>query len=825
MERRPPPSRFESAVIRVSTFFERLGAFTYDHKAVVIILSLLFIGGSAFFASKVRFDTSFESYFNRNDPHYAKYLQFREDFGSDEIAYILYEAPGKAHGAWDIGVMKQIVHLTRALEKEVPFVKQVTSLANAEFIEGKGDDLLIHEVLDPFPQSQEELLTIKAKVMKKPLLVGTVASADGKHGALFIEMQKSAVDPEEELILDPARGPEMDNLYPQVTNDVVERILARPVYAGIRFYHTGDVALNSAYNRITRGESTRLGILSTLLIGALLLFFFRRPLGVLGPLGVVLMAILVATGFVGLMGWKLDIMYTMLPGTIITVGVASAVHILTEYTSSHKQMKDKRAAIRKVMLMLGAPCLFTMLTDVAGFGSTNVSSIKALQHFAVYSAIGVMAAFLLTVTLFLSVLTMFGTSSSSGRQAGDRLAEDEGGLRKKHFSVRSFAALARFDARHPWGITLAWTAFFVLTGFGMAFLTVDSNFLTEFSEKLPIRQTTEYVDRVMVGAGGFSYLFDSGEPDGISDPAFLKRVESIQNRLNEEKHLVMKTMSIVDLIKDINQAFHNEDPAYYVLPESRDLIAQYLLLYEMAGGDELENYIAGDWQRVNLEVRCRLMPSSVYKKVTDTVGRFIESRYKPSERPVLTGGGFLWIKLIQYIVDSQIMGFSVAFCVIAVMMCLVMGSVRIGLLAMVPNLAPVLVTLGIMGWAGIPLDYVKLLVASIAIGIAVDDTIHFILRYRLEFWRTRNYHRALEASLNDVGRSIFITTMALLTGFAVNLLSIMDSIVEFGLLTLITLSVAALADYFLTPALIIIFRAFGPEQEIGVEEPPPQNAG
>ncbi|MFZ5565052.1 MAG: efflux RND transporter permease subunit, partial [Thermodesulfobacteriota bacterium] len=654
---------------------------------------------------------------------------------------------------------------------------------------------------------------------------GTLASADGKHGAFLIEMEKSAVDPGTELILDPAKGMTQDNLYPQVTNDAIERILARPMYAGLRFYHTGDAALGSVYNRITRGESLRLGIISALLIGGLLFFFFRTPLGVLGPIGVVLLAILIATGFVGFMGWELDIMYAMLPGTIVTVGVASAVHILTEYTSSHKQLKDKRVAIRKVMLMLGSPCLFTMLTDVAGFGSTNVSSIKALQHFAVYSAVGVIAAFLLTMTLFLSILTMFGTPSSSGGKTGDRPAEADDRKREKHFSIHWFAALARFDARHPWKITIGWTAFFILVSSGMTFLTVDSNFLTEFSEKLPVRKATEYVDRVMVGAGGFSYLFDSGEPDGISDPEFLKRVERIQNRVNEETALVMKTMSIVDLIKDINQAFHNEDPAYYVLPENRDLIAQYLLLYEMAGGEEIGNYIAGDWQRVNLQVHCKLQPSSVYKKVTENVAQFIESHYKPSERPVLTGSGFLWIKLVDYIVDSQIMGFSVAFLVIAVMMCVVMGSIRIGLLAMVPNLAPVLVTLGIMGWAHIPLDYVKLLVASIAIGIAVDDTIHFILRYRLEFWRDRNYHRALEASLNDVGRSIFITTIALLAGFAVNLLSVMDSIVEFGFLTLITLSVAALADYFLTPALIMITRAFGPEQEIGAEEAAPQKAG
>jgi uncharacterized protein len=803
----PKSSRFEALVEKLSRFFENLGAFTHDHRAVVITLTLALLGVSIFFLSKVRFDTSFESFFSRDDPNYAQYLQFRDDFGSDEIAYVLYTVPGNEHGAWDLEAMKQIAHLTRTLEKEVPFVKEVTSLANAEFIEGRDDELLIHEVLEPFPATQEELLSIRARVMKKPLLVGTLTSADGRHGAILLDMQKSAVDQEKDLIFDPARGPVPDNLYPEVSSDAIERILARPEYSGLTFYFTGDVALNTAYNRTTREESARLGI------GGLLFFFFRRPLGALGPLAVVTMAVVMATAFAGMLGWKLDLMFTMLPLTIITVGVASSVHILTEYTVNYKKMRDKRAAIRKTMLMLGTPCLFTMLTDMAGFGSTNVSSIKSLQHFAWYSSLGVLAAFVLTVTVFLSVLTLFRVPSSSVRAVEGDPETDDGQGREKHFSIRVFAALSRFDVRHPWKITIAWMVFFILLGIGMTFLKVDSNFLNELSTKLKVRTDTEYVDAVMLGAGGLSYIFDAGEPDAVSDPEFLKRVERFQNRVNQETFIIMKTMSIVDLVKDINQAFHNEDTAYYVLPESRELIAQYLLLYEMAGGEKIRDYIASDWQRVNLEVHGKLLTSSVYKQVTEDLNRFLESKMKPDDRPVLTGTGFLWIKLIQYIVDSQIMGFSVAFVVISVMMCLVLGSLRIGLLAMIPNVAPVFVTLGIMGWIGIPLDYVKLLIASIAIGIAVDDTLHFIMRYRLEFWRLGSYRLALEAALNDVGRSIFITTVVLLSGFAINMFSKMSSYAEFGFLTIITLSVAAVADYFLTPALIILFKAFGPERE------------
>ncbi|MEW5736522.1 MAG: MMPL family transporter [Thermodesulfobacteriota bacterium] len=796
----------QGLVPALSRAFEKIGSWSYDHRILVLLICIAVLGACAWLSRNVRFDNSFEAYFDRSDPTYQDFLRFRDDFGSDEIAYILYEEPGSEDGVWDLSVMEKISRLTDALEKEVPFIKRVRSLANAEFIEGVDGELRVHDLLDPFPESREELLVLRGKVLSRPLFVGGLASADGKYGAIILEMEKASIDPLEELRADPSKGDAMDNLYPQAPYDAIEKVLARPEFKPIVFHHTGDVPLNANYNRISSSESQKLGLISFAVIGLFLGFFFRRPMGVFGPLAVVLFSILVATGFVGLMGWSFDLMFVMLPATLVAVGVADSVHVLAEYTGFLHETGDRKRALARTLYLVGVPCLFTSLTTVAGFSSMAVSPIKAIRHFALYSAVGVGAAFLLTVSLFVVFLSLGKRTVSEKTWLRDQ-ARAKGGT----ITHRILGWVSRFDIRHRKGILACSLAIFVFCAIGMTRLVVDSNFMNEFSPKLPIRQTTHLVDSVMGGAGSFSYVFDAGETDGIIEPAMLSRIESLQGSADRESILVMKTGSIVDLLKDINRSLHDEDPAWYRLPETREAAAQYLLLYEMSGGDELSEYLSSDRQRANLEVRCKMAPSSHYKNTIENLETVLDAQGGQGQRPTVTGMGALWIRLIDYIVSSQIWGFLLAFAVIAVMMCVVFGSLRLGLLSMIPNLAPVVVTLGIMGWTGITLDYVKLLIACIAIGIAVDDTVHLVTRFRHFFYAAGRYETALTRSVTDVGRALFITTAVLVAGFAVFIFSDMHSIATFGLLTAGTLITALAADFFLMPALLLVFRPMGAE--------------
>jgi len=287
--------------------------------------------------------------------------------------------------------------------------------------------------------------------------------------------------------------------------------------------------------------------------------------------------------------------------------------------------------------------------------------------------------------------------------------------------------------------------------------------------------------------------------------------------------VVKKTYSIVDILKDINRSFHEGDPSYQALPETRELVAQYLLLYEMSGGEETEEYVSSDYSRANLELRCKWTESSRLARMAEELDGYLERHPLQRATTSATGMGSLWLELMHYITQSQIRGFGLAFVAIAAMMCLLFRSFETGILSMVPKLLPVMLILGVMGWLEIPLDYVKLLIAPVAIGISVDDTIHHVTRFRLEFQRCGEYREALRLSMTDVGRALFITSAALVLGFLTFLFSVMDSQTTFGALLASTIVVALLADFFLMPALMMTFRAFGPERRS--EGPGPFGSG
>jgi predicted RND superfamily exporter protein len=801
-------------VVRLSSVFGRIGEWSFDNRWAVLIACVVLLIGCAYLASGARFDNSFDVYFDHGDPVYEDYLQYGEDFGSDEISYILYSAPDDPNGIFGVEVMRKIQAITDALEEEVPFIDEVTSLTNAEYIEGVPGGIEIYELLEKFPDNQPALLEMREKVLSKPLYVNGLVSADAAYGAIILSMTASSVDPLDEIRLDPDGGDGLDNLYPQVTYDAIEAILENPEYDDIVFHHVGDVPLNARYNKIVAGESGMLAGAAFAVIAGLLFFFFRRPIGVIGPLVVVFLSIMVCLAFVSAMDWRLDMMFMMVPTLLIAVGVADSVHIIAEFQAYHAELGDRREAARRTLYLVGTPCLLTSLTTAAGFASMSVAPIKAISHLAVYSAIGVIAAFLLTITLLFVFL-------SFGRRHPRRALTDREKLRAK--GGRTFQgfldAVTRFDIRHRRSILVVAAGVFIVSLLGASRLTVDSNFLHEFKPEDPLRQSVEHVDEIMGGTYSFIYLFDAGESEGTKNPAVLQEIEAFQNAANEHTELVKKSYSIGDVLKDLNRSFHEDDVSFEVLPESRELVAQYLLLYEMSGGAELPDYLTGDFSRASLEVRLKAVATSELQGFAEEMEAFqLENPSEASEIRV-TGIGALWLELMKYITTSQIRGFLIAFTVIAVLLCIVFRSVKIGMIAMVPNLSPVVLTLGFMGWIELPLDYVRLLIATVAIGISVDDTIHHMTRFDLEFRRTGSYHEALRISMSDVGRALIITSVVLVCGFMVFRFSAMDGMSSFGSLLAGTIGVALVADFLLMPALVLTFKPYGPEDKLleGVE--------
>ncbi|MFT5576109.1 MAG: putative RND superfamily exporter protein [Bermanella sp.] len=268
---------------------------------------------------------------------------------------------------------------------------------------------------------------------------------------------------------------------------------------------------------------------------------------------------------------------------------------------------------------------------------------------------------------------------------------------------------------------------------------------------------------------------------------------------------------MVDLQKDINRSFHADDPQYYRLAENQNQISQYFFVYELFGGKEVYDFVSHDYAKAVVELRVSMTDSRNLKKLLGDIDGYLEQNPVPGTVVKKTGVGLMWVKMAEYISRTQIVGYSLIFLGVAVILCIAFGSIKVGMLAMIPNIAPVVVVLGAMTWLGMHLDYVKLLLATIAIGIGVDDTIHLMINLRRQFLKTGNYEKAVVLALKDVEPALLITTIILVGAFSCYLLSSMAIISSFGVLLSAAIVVALLADLLFMTALVLLTKPFGPE--------------
>ncbi len=799
---------------RMNSWFAELAGWCFDRRYLVSGLCLALFVGSGLIASQVGTDASFEAYFDETDTTFLAYESYRDDFGSDEVAYIGFELPNLEHGPWNVDAMEALVSLTEALEDEVPFVYSVTTLANAELTVGSEDGIDISEIRDAMPLTQAELLALRDVYLGKPLLVGGIINEEADFGSIMIKMDRSSTDPPDEIVWDPEKGDELENLYPQVSDAKITEILARPEYSSFEFFLSGDVPLNAYFNRILFVEPFVLLLIELAVISIVLLIAFRSLVSVITPALVMVLTITMTVALMALLGFKIDLSFSSAPTLLMAIGVAHSVHILSEFRSRFFALRDRREALRQTLYLVGVPCLLTAVTTAVGFAAMSFVPIKSIAEGSVYKAFGVLAAFFLSLTLLMSLLS-FGRKEPRHSVAPLADVSAKGG----RWIQGGLRWAAQFNIDHTRLLIGVFSFFIVVFGIGASRVIADSNWLSDFWPSSALHQNIVRVDDELGGSTNIIYLFDAKEPDAIQKPAVLREIERVQNLADEESWLVRKSYSIVDIVKDLNQSFHGDDPAFYRIPDSHEAVAQLLLLYEFSGGEETEEYVSSDYRHANLELRLRLAPTSETANLVDKLNRSLSERPLEVTTSSVTGIGALWIKLMDYIVSSQIQGIVIAVSVITLIMIAIFRSAKIGLISMVPNLAPIVLALGAMGWLGISLDYNKVTIAAVALGISVDDTIHLMSRFHHEFGRHRNYRRALHAALADVGRALVITSIALVLGFLVLMASELRSQAYYGMLLAGALVTALIADFFFMPSLVLWLEPFGPEEELADGRP------
>jgi len=426
-----------------------------------------------------------------------------------------------------------------------------------------------------------------------------------------------------------------------------------------------------------------------------------------------------------------------------------------------------------------------------------------MQDMGVHAAIGVIMAFLLSLFI-VPIFFSFGRDIEKNKEKESK--------NKNDIFDRMLGNIASLNIRYPKAILGIFIALIAVSIAGYSLVEVETNWVKRLKAKHPTRQAHEYVDSHMGGSMSIEIMLDTGKKDGVKDPEFLQQVEALQNHI--DKHpLTRKTTSIIDHLKKMRKAMHENTAEYYSLPKTRSQVSQYLFLYETSGGEEMDKLISFNYDIAHINARTESLGTKEIYEYMNYIKSFVKEDITPSIEVKYTGGMGLVRGISEHIKSSQQISFSMAFVAITIMMILVLRSFKLGLISMVPNVFPVIISLGFIGYLSIPLSIPLMMMSAVIIGVAVDDTIHFFSRYRLEFSRLGGYEQALKATLMTVGRPITFTTITLVVGFSVYTLSNTYSLIHFGLMAGFAFIWALLADFFLAPAMMLLFKPLGAEKQ------------
>jgi predicted RND superfamily exporter protein len=437
------------------------------------------------------------------------------------------------------------------------------------------------------------------------------------------------------------------------------------------------------------------------------------------------------------------------------------------------------------------PCLMTSLTAAIGFLSLAVSNVPAMREFAFAASIVMVFEFVFSFFLLPPLLIVLPAErflAPSTRQHS--LLIDQ-----------VLSRIPELVGRYAYAVLGAATLLALVATWFTAQVPIETNPQQHLKSSSPVRRSLDFVEQKLGGTMVLDVSLITPEPDGFKSPERLGVIKTLQDFISRQE-AVTSTLSLVDFLKEMNQSFHSEDPLFFTLPNDRNLVEQYLLLYD---GKDLEDVVTDAFDHARIIVRIHQSSSRNLEALLATIESFIHSSLQPGDiRIRLTGNVRNVVNTANEVVTNQISSFATAALIIAVLLSLQLRSVSLGLLSLIPNVFPILTTFGIMGLAGIPLDTGTVMIASVALGIAVDDTIHVLSAYRTQRINGRPRREAVETVLRTKGRAVIVSALTLTAGFGVLVFGSFVPVVYFGLLTAVTLATAVLAELLLLPALLLL---------------------
>lgn len=772
----------------MKAFENMLGHWVVRYRWWIILSSILIVGLASSGAGRIVFNDDNRVYFSEKNPQLKALEELEDTYTKNEnVLFVLVPEDGKIFTRTTLTAIEELTNKAW----KIPYSNRVDSISNFQHTYAQGDELIVEDLVRRASQlSDQQIEQIKQVAIQEPLLVNRLISPRGNITGINVNVLKPGQSEKEVLEIAAAS---------RKIKAEIER-----EYPNVKVYLNGGVMFGNAFEEVSMEDISTLVPLMYGILIILMMVLLRSFSGTFATLVIIGVSTTTALGLAGWLGISLNATAVNAPTIILTLAIADCIHILTSmFMAMHRGMNRHDAIIESLRINT-QPVILTSVTTAIGFLSMNFSDAPPFRDLGNIVTMGVMVALVFSLTFLPAMMAVIplrvSKINNERKLAMDRFGE--------------------FVVRYRKPLLFGNLAIIALAVSGLTNIQLNDNFVKYFDQRYEIRQSADFIQANLTGLDAIEYSLNSGEAGGINDPSYLAKIEEFADWYRSQPKVTHVNV-ITDTIKRLNENMHADNFIYYRIPESRELAAQYMLMYEMSlpYGLDLNNQINVDKSATRMVVTFANSSSKELRAADERARAWLTANAPPSMFTYGASVSLMFAHISERNIDQMLTGTVLAMLLISGVLLFALRSFKLGMVSMVPNLVPAAMAFGFWGMFVGEVGLTIAVIGTMTLGIVVDDTVHFLSKYR----RARNEHHlnsqdAVKYAFSTVGKAMFITTIVLVAGFTTLTFSGFKLNSDMGLMAAVAIGIALLVDFlFLPPLLMAVDKQYGPVGQVESE--------
>ena len=743
-------------------------------KYLIIIGSTIIVALLSLSLQNLAFEGSYKIWFDKDSKIIKDYESFRSRFSGDDTFIVAFK---DEHGIFTQKAVRTILRLTKEFKK-IEGVRKVDSLSNYQYISSEDDDIIVEDFL----YGDENLTRKRELALKDKLILNQLVSKDAKTTMIAIALS-------EKIGSDEAVNIAVFNKLQKLLKEETKR-------SGYKFYLTGIPAVTASLVTVSQSDAMVLMPLAVVVVVLFLILIFRSVLGVLIPSVVIVFTFLTVLSIQILLGYKLNNFTVNIPSFITAIAIADAMHLYLAWIYYKLRGKKTKEALTEALHSNLTPMALTSFTTAVGFATLGLSAIEPIATLGIAITSGAILAFVLTVTIVPAILLT--------------LSDDYKVAPVKIINLSHIQGYGAFIKRNDKKIIVTFIVLLTLASFGLFHLKVDSNSIKYFAKDTVVRSGADFVEKNLTGSMRYEIIVDSQQKEGVKSPKFLESIVVFEDALKKHFNNVRFTTSLKDIVVRMQKVLNPD--ANSSLPQDKNLVAQYLLLYSMSlpQGMELNDKMDTQERYLRLTINTNIVDTSKDLAMIAWIKNYFKTKTPYSAD--VQGQTAIFAYMQSSVTDTLIVSISMTLLIVTLSMLLIFKNLKMLWLFLIPNIAPIIIVGGVMGLLGISVDIGIAISAAVILGIAVDDTIHFFSKY-FESMKVRSFEESIDYIISHSGNAMILTTLILSLTFALFGVSSFVPNVNFAIVTVSALNIALIFDLVLLPALLSLLSNRQKEKE------------